>query len=257
MYSNALGNEIAYQLRWGRMVEKWFTEEIWLTCEDCLSLCRGLQTLVSDEFPGITARKAQLFEIASAQRVLHLISNSICLRTIELAENNADSPKGISPLNIIDEIMAELAEYGPEPDYLPRPPLDPITKISLELAANLADPEWVGAHVRNLGAWATELAAVASGASGSDPENGPQRLLLHDIFGNPFRPVTFDPGWQTSNVIDLARTIYEEKAFDHMPILADALMDAGCSNEEIIQHCRNDGPHVRGCWVIDLILGKE
>jgi biotin carboxyl carrier protein len=80
---------------------------------------------------------------------------------------------------------------------------------------------------------------------------------LRDIFGNPFRPVAIDPRWLTSTVVDLAGGIYEERAFERMPILADALMDAGCDNEEIIAHCRGDGPHVRGCWVVDLLLGKE
>ena len=81
--------------------------------------------------------------------------------------------------------------------------------------------------------------------------------VLRDIFGNPFRPVAFDPRWQTSDVVGLARAIYDDKAFERMPILADALMDAGCEKEQIIAHCRGDGPHVRGCWVVDLVLGKE
>jgi len=86
-------------------------------------------------------------------------------------------------------------------------------------------------------------------------EYGPE--LLRDIFGNPFRPVTFDPRWRTSDVVDVARGIYEDKAFERMPILADALMDAGCEDEQLIGHCRGDGTHVRGCWVVDLVLGKE
>jgi len=81
--------------------------------------------------------------------------------------------------------------------------------------------------------------------------------LLRDIFGNPFRPVTPDPRWLTSTVIDLARTIYEERQWERMPILADALMDAGCDSEEVINHCRGPGPHVRGCFVVDLLLGKS
>jgi hypothetical protein len=80
--------------------------------------------------------------------------------------------------------------------------------------------------------------------------------LLRDIFGNPFRQVTLNPAWLTSTVLALATGIYEEKAFDRMPILADALQDAGCDSEEILQHCRQPGEHVRGCWVVDL-LGKE
>jgi hypothetical protein len=83
------------------------------------------------------------------------------------------------------------------------------------------------------------------------------RPLFRDIFGNPFRPFALDPRWLTSDVLDLARAIYEGRAFERMPILADALMDAGCDSDDILNHCRGDGPHVRGCWVVDLLLGKE
>lgn len=86
-------------------------------------------------------------------------------------------------------------------------------------------------------------------------EVGP--AILRDIIGNPFRPVTFDPAWQTSTVTALAQAIYEEQAFDRLPILADALEDAGCTTADILGHCRGDGEHVRGCWVVDLVLGKE
>jgi hypothetical protein len=82
-------------------------------------------------------------------------------------------------------------------------------------------------------------------------------VLLRDVFGNPFRPVALDPAWLTSDVLTLARGIYEEKAFDRMPILADALQDAGCDSEDVLTHCRNvHQQHVRGCWVVDL-LGKK
>ena len=81
--------------------------------------------------------------------------------------------------------------------------------------------------------------------------------LAYCIFGNPFRFVTGDPGWITSVTLSLATRIYDEKAFDRMPILADALQEAGCDNADILTHCRDDGPHVRGCWVVDLILGKQ
>jgi hypothetical protein len=89
------------------------------------------------------------------------------------------------------------------------------------------------------------------GQAGSIPQT------LRDIFGNPFRPVAFDPRWRTSDVVGVARAIYDDKAFERMPILGDALMDAGCEDEQVISHCRGDGPHVRGCWVVDLILEKE
>ena len=85
-----------------------------------------------------------------------------------------------------------------------------------------------------------------------------QSQLLRDIFGNPFHPVIFDPNWRTSTAIALARGIYDERAFDRLPILADALQDAGCENEDILNHLRDpNATHVRGCWALDLVLGKE
>jgi hypothetical protein len=81
--------------------------------------------------------------------------------------------------------------------------------------------------------------------------------IIRDIFGNPFGPVAFDPRWRTADVLGLASGIYEDRAFDRLPLLADALMDAGCDSDDILSHCRGEGPHVRGCWVVDLVLGKE
>jgi hypothetical protein len=79
--------------------------------------------------------------------------------------------------------------------------------------------------------------------------------LLRDIFGDRFRPVAFDPGWRTSDVVRLARGVYDERAFDRLPALADALEHAGCVDGELLGHCRGPGPHNRGCWAIDLVLG--
>ena len=80
--------------------------------------------------------------------------------------------------------------------------------------------------------------------------------LLRDIFGNPFRPVMFDSNWRTTTAIQLAQHMYDSRDFSAMPILADALQDAGCDKADILDHCRRPGPHVRGCWVVDLVLGK-
>ena len=82
-------------------------------------------------------------------------------------------------------------------------------------------------------------------------------VLLRDVFGNPFRPVAFDPSWRTSNAVALAQTMYDARNFHAMPILADALQDAGCEDAAILDHCRDaNAIHVRGCWVVDLVLGK-
>jgi len=83
-----------------------------------------------------------------------------------------------------------------------------------------------------------------------------QTAMVRDIIRYPAPRVSMVTAWFTGNVTGLAETIYAERAFDRMPILADALEDAGCTNEEILTHCRGGGEHVRGCWVVDVILGK-
>jgi hypothetical protein len=94
------------------------------------------------------------------------------------------------------------------------------------------------------GTWAAEQAAQCD--------------LVRDVLGNPFKPVALDPSWLTSDVVALARGIYADRAFDRMPILADALQDAGCANDDILNHCRDTAQvHARGCWVVDLLLGQS
>jgi hypothetical protein len=82
---------------------------------------------------------------------------------------------------------------------------------------------------------------------------------LRDIFGNPFRSVTVDPAWlewRDGLVKVMARKMWETGEFSDFPILADALEEAGCANEDILTHSRQSGEHVRGCWLVDLLLGK-
>ena len=88
--------------------------------------------------------------------------------------------------------------------------------------------------------------------------------FLHELVGNPFTPYRFDPAWRTETVVEVARGIYQDRAFDRMPILADALLDADCDEEAVLRHCRGteahtpDGAtHCRGCWVLELILEHE
>jgi hypothetical protein len=81
---------------------------------------------------------------------------------------------------------------------------------------------------------------------------------IREIFGNPFQPVKFNKKWRTSDVKALATGIYKDAVFDRMPILADALQDAGCDSDELLSHLReHPDAHVRGCWALDLVLGKE
>jgi hypothetical protein len=81
--------------------------------------------------------------------------------------------------------------------------------------------------------------------------------LLRDICGNPFRPVVADPAWHSPELDSLARKIYDRKAFDRLPELADTLEDVGCDNPSVLDHCRLPGSHFHGCWVVDLLLGND
>jgi hypothetical protein len=81
-----------------------------------------------------------------------------------------------------------------------------------------------------------------------------QADLLRDVVGNPFRPIALAPEWVSPPVLDLARSIYTEQEFEQLPALATALTEAGCNNEDLLQHCRSEKPHTRGCWALDLIF---
>jgi hypothetical protein len=105
-------------------------------------------------------------------------------------------------------------------------------------------------------------AAIEAETATASPEARPEASrrvvqFMRDVFGNPFRPPVFESTWRTANTTKLAQEMYESRDFAAMPILADALEEAGCTVSEILSHCRGDGPHVRGCWVVDRVLGKE
>ncbi len=83
-----------------------------------------------------------------------------------------------------------------------------------------------------------------------------QADALRDALGNPFAPVVWSAGWRSETVTALATGIHFDNAFDRLPILADALEEAGCDHPEVLAHCRGPGPHARGCWVVDAARGR-
>jgi hypothetical protein len=127
----------------------------------------------------------------------------------------------------------------------------------------------VSANVAAAVCWAVTKAPPAATYGGS-PTSAAHReelavhlWLLRDIFGNSFRPVAIDPAWQMSTVAQLAQAAYDERELPsghldpaRLAVLADALEVAGCTNADILAHLREPGPHVRGCWAVDLVLGK-
>jgi len=144
------------------------------------------------------------------------------------------------------DVVQELEEMIDESDYVPAPEWG----IGYALQA-LITPRAFWAALQ------TAERTLGVGEITRDKSRNAQCVLLRDIFGNPFRPVVFDPRWQSETAVALAKGIYADRAFDRMPILADALEEAGCDNFDVLNHCRGDGPHVRGCWVVDLLSGRS
>jgi hypothetical protein len=108
----------------------------------------------------------------------------------------------------------------------------------------LAEYRWVDGGAAD---WLARLAAAVGPTFDESRAKQPDDNVTEEI----------DPAWLTATVLQLAEGMDVEHAYDRLPILADALQDAGCENEDILDHCRGSGPHVRGCWVVDLVLGKD
>jgi len=156
------------------------------------------------------------------------------------------------------EYAAEAAEGRYDKRKLPADAVDAYHHLAYQL--NMAAPI-ERARLRalwNIWTWTnTPRWKTPSAEHYWNEERAEQAKLVRDIFRYPQRHTTIDSRWRTSTVVDLAHAIYEERAFERMPVLADALIDAGCDSEEIIAHCHGIGPHIRGCWVLDLLLDKR
>lgn len=220
------------------------TESAWQACNDI----EALLGLFEQGAPA-SHRKMQLFGLACCRRVWHLLSRSASKEVVIELERLVDLP---SVAEEHDRLIA-LADLA----AVPAPASDPENAALWQAAeAVLSAAQGVAGSAAFNARYAVALHVGKEW--GEDPNEGiAQCRLLRDICGSSFRPVAVDSLWQTETVLALARTMYESREFSAMPILADALQDAGCDNADILDHCRGPGPHVRGCWVVDLILGKE
>jgi hypothetical protein len=144
-------------------------------------------------------------------------------------------------------------------------------RSAISTAAEFADGADVSTEMERLwGLWAVTLPDARQSAVETSREStishrqAEMASALRCIFGNPFRPVAVDPAWQTPTVLTLASASYDERVMPsgtldttRLAVLADALEETGCDNEDVLNHLRQPGVHVRGCWVVDLLLGKE
>jgi hypothetical protein len=207
------------------------TEAEWLNATDPRQMLEYLRGNVSD-------RKLRLFGAACCRLVWDALPDAANRDLIVAVE---DYPDGKFEDPVLDDAItassAGEGEWGEKPSYWAVKRLGrSYYKLLPQEAAEVVTYEVV--HCMGDG----------TGAAIAD--------FFRDISGNPFRPIVFDPAWCSETVVALANGIYADRAFDRMPILADALQEAGCDNTDILNHCRGAGPHVRGCWVIDLVLGK-
>ena len=218
------------------------TEAEWLACRDLKKMIRKVD-------PHRFDRKLRLFAVACCRRVGHLLRDDEAKHFLGLVEEVADGADGPESLR---QLSDEITIYT-------------FAERAVTNAAALDCASWqAAADSYRRAAQDAEAAAgyAVEGTAGREEyetrgrERAVQFDILRDIFGNPFRPVALAPSWLTSTVLALAEGIYAERAFDRLPILADALMDAGCDNDDVLNHCRSSGPHVRGCWVVDLLTGR-
>jgi hypothetical protein len=231
-----------------RRYERWhdegvtFTEEEWLRRDHPVSVVETMPR-VPDE------RRLRLFACACSRRIWSLLVNEELRRVVEFAEALADGrlspPDHEAARALIEPWSRPTCDYGSAVSWALSGD-DDFALIAAECARDAVASASTGGRRR----------FPSPGYKASiKSEQREQVSFARDIFGNPFRLVTFDPAWLTSTAVAIASGMYESRDFTPMPILADALQDAGCDSDDILNHCRGPGPHVRGCWVVDLVLG--
>jgi hypothetical protein len=222
------------------------TEAEWLTADD---LRRMLASLTGRHVD----RKLRLFAVACVRMAPGLFKEPQCLRAVAVSESFADGQATLEELTAakraaMDGISSLDAAHVASPVAR-----DTVRDLPQSVASYLA---W-----QQVPSYTLEDLHRDARREAERKVVNQQVALLRDIFGNPFRPApALDPGWLAWNggtVRKLAEGAYEDRVFDRLPVLADALEDAGCSDPDLLGHLRGPGPHVRGCWAMDLILGKE
>jgi len=213
------------------------TETEWLSATSACSLLHAARELSSE-------RKYRLSAAALARHLFPAVTHPDLSRGIELAEQLTDGTASGAEIERAREFFGSMTYVG-----------------HYEARGIVGEDMFLASLIREAlkpQARRSRVIAHLSDYVADRPEN-PQCGLpeLRDIFGNPFRPVPFSPSWRTDAAVSLARQMYESRDFSAMPILANALQGAGCHDAHILDHCRGPGPHVRGCWVVDLVLGKE
>lgn len=239
------------------------TEAIWLNCDT------RPHDLANVALPRVSVRKVRLFGVACCDLVKQRMGDARSRRAVDVARRHADGFASDDELRIAadaaDDAVRAMLCARPSGSVLGA--TDPETAAAA-LAANVTEsldrtptpdsPDGWYSLCAGGGSISDFLISHTIKASAGDPLVRTKITgLLRDICGSPFRPATADRAWLTAPVVERARSLYETQEFDRLPALADALEEAGCTNDAILVHLRSAGPHVRGCWALDLILGQD
>jgi hypothetical protein len=219
------------------------TEAEWLACTDPKPMLKFLRGRASE-------RKLRLFAVACCRRIQHVYSDEgrgALERTEELADGLIGRKEWLARVGITHIGVDAAVACANQALLSFQLPLDAVSGAAR--AAGL----WSAYAAGTEAAWGAPRAAVEAA------ERVLQADLLRDIVGSPLRAQRIDPAWLRWNdgtAARLAQDIYSGRRFGDLPVLADALEDAGCTDEWVLGHCRRRGEHVRGCWVIDLLTGR-
>jgi hypothetical protein len=253
------------------------TEEEWLCCDNGMWMehfLRSKQESFRTRWLGwithnryrLSERKSRLFAVACVRRVWDLIVVEEARACVEAAERFAEGEIDEAGLQAAIEASVAACDRG-----RPCGPgvINAVGRVHRTYEAGRGSAPWAAAF-----AWAWSQVVRQVTERGVSPEEAETRRgalmqaeharqagLFRCVVGNPFRPVpAVAPAWLTWHdglVRTMAQTIYAERRFDEAPVLADALEDAGCGDGDLLGHLRGPGPHCRGCWVPDLLLGKS
>jgi hypothetical protein len=216
------------------------TEARWRTSTHPDAMIDVLEGRVSD-------RKLRLFAVACCRRVAHAGYGRRIERAIDVNERFADGQATAKELKSAREGAHKFAlTAGGAP------------ALVAQAAESVAHPRLSPYFLSSCLGCVLELATWREGVSKEDER---RRLcdLLRDVVGNPFRPPAFDPALRAAKgglILSMAQDMYAARRFDDLPVLADALEEAGCADKDLLAHCRAGGEHARGCWVVDLVLDK-
>jgi hypothetical protein len=235
------------------------TEAEWLNCENSETMFAFLIARARSRRSPLPHRQFRLFACACCRRVWPLLADEQSRQAVIVSERFADGLAKRSEVERACRAAGRVQEAlkdakGRRAAYLAaRMAMWASTDSIQDVAGGTAD------EAENLAASRDMAAPVGGSRAARRGESKRQCDLFRDLFGNPFRATPAVErswlAWGDGVVPRLARAVYDERAFERLPILADALEEAGCTRADVLTHCRSDGPHVRGCWVVDWLLG--